>query len=102
MMKNYIAYFEFVSGLYESYFFRDFLAENDKDAINQMVSYFLGVAEADAAAYIEKELGIEWSLDDFSTKMDTTFFSDSETEAYKFIWLKRVDFDLQYIGSYVC
>ena len=76
-MKHYLSYFEFVSGLFESYFYKDVRADDVKDAITQLVSFFLDIAEEQAADHLHDKLGTKWSTEDFWAKIDTNFFNDS-------------------------
>ncbi len=98
-MKNYLYYFEFFSGFYESYFYRDLQASSEKDALTQIVSFFLNIQEEDAIKHLEQELGTNWSIKDFWEKTDSRF--DNDYEAYSLIWIKEINFDLQETGRYV-
>lgn len=98
-MKNYVYYFEFFSGFFESYFYKDVLANDEKDAITQVVSFCLNVGEEDAVGHLKDELGKNWSTTDFWEKANKQFNNGSE--AYSLIWIKEFDFDLQRVGRYV-
>lgn len=97
-MKNYLYYFEFFSGFYESYFYRDLQASSEKGAFIQIVSFFLNIQEKEAAEHLENELGANWSTADFWEKTSSRF--DNESEAYTLIWIKEINFDLQQVGRY--
>jgi hypothetical protein len=96
-MKNFLYKFEFKSGDYENYFYQQVEAKNEKEAIVEIVSYFLNTANHKANRFIGKSLGLNWSVEKFWEKMDTRFFSDSGMEAYELITLKEIIFDLDKI-----
>ena len=54
-MKTYVYYFEFFSGFFESYFYKDVRADDEMDAITQVVSRCLNVAEEEAVAHLKNE-----------------------------------------------
>ena len=93
-MKNYIYKFEFISGLYEDIFYKQFNAENEKDAILQIVSFFKDCNDEDASQYLRKNLGFNWTPEKFWDEMDLRFFSKGEAEGYNLMWIQEVDFDL--------
>ncbi len=98
-MKNYLYRFEFFSGFYESYFYRQVRAKDEKDAIIQIVSYFNNNDEQDAQKYLSEELGADWNAEIFWQKMNLKF--SSGTEGYTLIWIKKIDFDLDTVGRFI-
>lgn len=98
-MKNYLYYFEFFSGYYESYFYRDLKAIDEKDALTKIVSFFLNIEREDAIKHLDLELGANWSTKDFWEKTDSRF--DNDYEMYNLIWIKEINFDLRQVGRYV-
>lgn len=98
-MKNYVYYFEFFSGFFESYFYKEVHASDDKDAITQVVSYCMNIPEEDASKHLEIELGNNWTTSKFWEKGTTQF--DNGSEAYNLIWIKEVKMNLQHIGRYI-
>lgn len=97
-MKNYLFYFEFFSGLFESYFYKDIRADDEKDAITQVVSYCLNIQEEEAVEHLENELGEDWSTTDFWEKANTQF--DNGSEAYSLIWIEEFDINSQLVKRY--
>lgn len=99
IMKNYLRKFEFFSGLYESIFFQQFYADDEKDAILQTISMFTDKDEEIANNYIldsinfrkEEEI-TEWSTSDFWEFCDMKFSSD--TEGYDLMYIKEIDTNL--------
>jgi len=98
-MKNYLYHFEFFSGLYESYFYQQVKAKNEKDAIIQIVGYFKNITEVDAENFLNKELQNKWTTKTFWDKIDLRFSNDSE--GYTLIWIKEIDFDLNNVGKII-
>lgn len=87
-MKKYLAYFEFVSGDFESYFYKDILADDDRDAIIQVVGYCLNLGDEDTNEYLIDAIGENWSIDDFWQKAN---WFDNGSEAYYLIWIEEFD-----------
>lgn len=98
-MKSYLYYFEFFSGFFESYFYKEVHADNDHDAITQVISYCLNISEEAAAERLENELGKTWTPSNFWEKASTQF--DNGSEGYNLIWIKELDLNLQCAGRYV-
>lgn len=98
-MKNYLYHFEFFSGFYESYFYQQVRAKDEKDAIIQIISFFKNITEEDAEELLTDELGKKWTVKKFWDEMDLDFSND--TEGYKLTWIKEIDFDLDNIGKYI-
>jgi len=96
-MKNYVYKFEFISGFYEDIFYKQLRAGNEKEAILRIVSFFKNCSDEDAFKYLRKSLGFNWTVERFWRDMDLQFSSNEETEAYTLIWIKEVDFDLDYL-----
>lgn len=92
-LKNYLYRFEFFSGFYESYFYRQERAESEKQAIIQIVGFFMNLDEAETTNYLNEELGKNWTIKKFWDKKDLRFFNGSE--GYSLHWIKKVDFNLQ-------
>jgi hypothetical protein len=95
-MKNYVYYFEFSSGFYESHFYREVTAKDERDAILQVVSYFLNSDESSADQYITGAIGPGWSVSRFWNSIDRWFFNG--TEGYSLVWIKEADLELSRIG----
>ncbi|HEX8195548.1 MAG TPA: hypothetical protein VF571_04995 [Pyrinomonadaceae bacterium] len=98
-MKNYLYHFEFFSGFYESYFYQQVKAKNEKDAIIQIVGYFKNITEEDVEKFLNKELQNKWTTKTFWDKIDLRFSNDSE--GYTLIWIKEIDFDLNNVGKII-
>lgn len=98
-MKSYVYYFEFFSGFFESYFYQEIRADDDKDAITQVVSRCMNVPEEDALDHLDSELGRNWTTNQFWEKANTQF--DNGSEAYSLIWIKELNLNLQNVGRYV-
>jgi hypothetical protein len=96
-MKNYLYHFEFSSGFYEAYFYRQIQAEDEKDAIIQIVSFFESTAEEDTETSLNNELGKNWTIEKFWNEMDLHFFNG--VEGYALSSIKEIDFDLNKIGK---
>ncbi|MBM2815973.1 MAG: hypothetical protein HW421_2735 [Ignavibacteria bacterium] len=100
-MKNYLYKFEFFSGFYEHIFYRQVHAIDKKDAIVQVVAYFLDkdLDETDKyiAKYITEKKDIEniiheWTVEEFWELMDMKF--NDGYQGYDLIFLKEINFDL--------
>lgn len=99
-MKNYLYCFEFFSGFYESYFYQQIKAKDERDAIINIVSIFNNTIEQDALDYINQSLEDEnWTVEKFWSEMDMQFSSD--TEGYTLSWIKEIDFDLDKVGRFI-
>ncbi len=94
-MKNYLYKFEFISGEYENYFYQQVNAENEKEAIIEIVSRFRNTSIHKANRYIGKSLGLNWTTEKFWSEMDKKIFSVDEMEGYDLLSLKEIDFDLE-------
>ena len=94
LMKNYLYYFEFFCGEYESYFFQQVRAENERDAIIEVVSFFINCEKKKAENYLKENLGGRWSVKKFWEKMDLRFHNEDWFAAYTLISLQEIDFDL--------
>lgn len=94
-MKNYLYHFEFFSGFYESYFYKQHRANNEKEAIIEIVSYFNNVDTDETKQHISEELGENWTAETFWDEMDMKFNDGSE--GYTLLWIKEIDFDLDQI-----
>lgn len=97
-MKNYLYQFEFFSGFYESYFYQQVKAKDEKDAIIKIVSFFNNVTEDDAKLIIIGELRKNWNIKSFWEKMDLRFFNGEE--GYTLCWIKEIDFNLDTVGRF--
>ncbi|TAE18792.1 MAG: hypothetical protein EAZ95_03470 [Bacteroidetes bacterium] len=91
-MNNYLYFFEFRSGLFESCFYQQLRAKSEREAILDIVSSFLHQTEADTAKLLHKALGLHWTVEQFWKKMDTCF--SNGYEAFDLKWVKKIDFDL--------
>ncbi len=89
-MKNFLYKFEFFSGFYESYFYRNIKAKTEKDAIIQIVSFFKEIEENKAIEFLENDLGKFWRVKKFWKKLDMRFNNADETVGYSLIWLKEL------------
>ncbi len=98
-MKNYLYHFEFFSGFYESYFYQQIHAVDERDAVIKIVSIFNDATEEDTKRYLDEKLGDDWTVEKFWDEMDLKFSSDSED--YTLIWIKEIDFDLNSVGKLV-
>ncbi len=98
-MKNYLYHFEFFSDFYESYFYKQIKAENEKDAIIQIVSFFKIDDVCFAEKFLVEELNDDWTVETFLEKADSRFFNGSE--GYSLIWIKEIDFDLNMVGKLI-
>lgn len=98
-MKNYLYYFEFFSGLYESYFYQQVKAINEHDAIIKVVSILRNSTEEDTRESLSNELESDWTIGKFWNEMDLSF--SSGTERYALIWIKEIDFDLNNAGKLI-
>jgi len=98
-MKNYLYHFEFFSGFYESYFYQQINAIDDRDAIKKVVSIFLNSTEDNAEKFITEDLNENWTVEKFWNEMDLKFSSGDE--GYTLIWIKEVDFDLDTVGKLI-
>ena len=95
-MKNYLYLFEFFSGFYESYFYQQVHAIDERDAVIKIVSIFNNADEDDTKRNLDDELGDDWTVEKFWNEMDLKFSSDSE--GYTLNWIKEIDFDLDSVG----
>ncbi|HEY0461907.1 MAG TPA: hypothetical protein VGC97_22430 [Pyrinomonadaceae bacterium] len=98
-MKNYLYHFEFFSGFYESYFYRQVKAKDEKSAIIQIISFFKNITEEDVEALLIDELRKKWTVEKFWDGMDLRFSND--TEGYTLSWIKEIDFDLDNTGKFI-
>ena len=98
-MKNYLYHFEFFSGFYESYFYQQVAARNEKTALIQIVSFFKNIAEEDAERLFIDELGKNWTVEKFWEEMDLRF--NNGEEGYTLAWVKEIDFDLNNVGRVI-
>lgn len=98
-MKNYLYHFEFFSGLYESYFYQQIKAKDERDAIIQIVSFFKNIAEEDSQELLNEELEKDWTTEKFWEQMDLRFFNGEE--GYTLTWVKEIDFDLNEVGKFI-
>lgn len=98
-MKNYLYHFEFFSGFYESYFYQQIKATDDKNAIIQILSFFKNATEEDVQEYLNEELGNDWTVENFWNEIDTRFSNGDE--GYTLAWIKEIDFDLNNIGKLI-
>lgn len=96
-MKNYLYLFEFFSGFYESYFYQQIHAIDERDAVIKIVSIFNNADEEDTKRNLDEELGDDWTVEKFWGEMDLKFSSDSE--GYTLNWIKEIDFDLDSVGK---
>lgn len=95
LMKNYLYYFEFFCGDYEDYFFKQVQAIDERDAIIQIVSYFMNCEDEKAEKHLSKQLGRKWTVEKFWRKSDLKFHHEDWFAAYTLISLQEIDFDLQ-------
>ena len=98
-MKNYLYHFEFFSGFYESYFYQQVKAKNERDAIVQIVGYFKNITEEDTQKLLDGELKRNWTVENFWNDMDLRFFNGEE--GYSLAWIKEIDFDLNNVGKLI-
>lgn len=98
-MKNYLYYFEFFSGFYESYFYQQITAIDEKSAIIQIVSAFNDITEEDAEKLLTDELKEHRTTEKFWAEMDLKFNNGSE--GYTLAWIKEIDFNLNEVGNYI-
>ncbi|MBL7995504.1 hypothetical protein JNM05_09030 [bacterium] len=93
-MKYFLCKFEFISGLYESVFLKQFYAQSEKEAIVQVVSFFTDSDEKDINRSLQRKLGKNWSITKFWSKMDMEFYNSDQTAGYKLMWIKEIKYDL--------
>lgn len=93
-MKNYLYKFEFISGEYENCFYQQVAANNEKDAIIEIVSFFRNTSSYKANRFIAKSLGLNWTIEKFWSDMDKKIFSSDEMEGYNLLSVKEINFDL--------
>lgn len=98
-MKNYLFYFEFFSGFYESYFYQQISAKSERDAIIQILSFFKNATEDDVQQFLDEELEKNWTVEKFWDEMDLRFFNGEE--GYTLAWIKEIDIDLNNIGKLI-
>ncbi len=98
-MKNYLYHFEFFSGFYESYFYQQINAVDDRDAIIKIVSIFHNSTEEDTEKFISETLDENWTVKKFWDEMDLRF--SSESEGYTLSWIKEIDFNLDTVGKVI-
>ena len=98
-MKNYLYYFEFFSGFYESYFYQQIKAKDERSAIIQIISFFKNITEEDSQTFLTDELKKDWTTEKFWEKMDLRF-SNGE-EGYTLNWIKEIDFDFDNVGTFI-
>lgn len=98
-MKNYLYHFEFFSGFYESYFYKQHRAKNEKEAIIEIVSYFNNSDLDETQNYLNENLGKNWTTEIFWSEMDMQFNDD--VEGYTLHWIKEIDFDLDDVGKLI-
>lgn len=96
-MKNYLYHFEFFSGEYSSYFYKQLMAKDERKALIEIISSFTNKEEEKVLQSIIDELGENWSIDEFWEKMDTRFHPDDYHVAYTLLNLTEIDFDLDRI-----
>lgn len=99
VMKNYLYHFEFFSGFYESYFYQQIQATDEKDAVIKIVSIFDNAAEEETKRYLDERLDDDWTVKKFWDEVDLKFSSNSE--GHTLIWVKEIDFDLDTVGKQV-
>jgi hypothetical protein len=92
-MKFFLCKFEFVSGLYESVFLKQFYAQSEKEALVQTVSFFTDSDEKDVQNDLRKKLGKNWSIKKFWLKMDMRFLNSDESAGYELQWVKEIKYD---------
>ncbi len=98
-MKNYLYHFEFFSGFYEQYFYKQHRANNEKEVIIEILSYFNNVDLDETQNYLNEELGEDWTAKTFWSEMDMKFNQD--VEGYTLLWIKEIDFDLDDVGTLI-
>lgn len=98
-MKNYLYHFEFFSGFYESYFYQQVKAKDEKSAIIQIISFFKNITEEDAQTLLVEELEKDWTVERFWGEMDLRF--NNGEEGYTLTWIKEIDFDLDMVGTFI-
>lgn len=98
-MKNYLYHFEFFSGFYESYFYQQIKANDERSAIIAIISFFKNITEEDAQIFLNEELENDWTTEKFWNEMDLRF-SNGE-EGYTLSWIKEIDFDLDTVGTFI-
>lgn len=98
-MKNYLYYFEFFSGFYESYFYKQIQSKDEKSAIIEIVSFFLNSTEEDAEQLLIDDLGNDWTTEKFWNDMNLRFFNGEE--GYTLNWIKEIDFNLDSVGKFI-
>ena len=96
-MKNYLYKIELFSGFFESYFFSQINANNEKEAIIQLVSIFRNQDENNTNDFINEKLGHNWTVEQFWEDMDTRFSYEDETVGNTLLWVKEIKFDLETI-----
>ncbi|KAB2881503.1 hypothetical protein F9K33_00155 [bacterium] len=93
-MKYFLCKFEFISGLYESVFLKQFYAQSEKEALVQIVAFFTDSDEKDVENDLRKKLGKNWSIKKFWLKMDMDFLNSDESAGYQLMWVKEIKQDL--------
>jgi hypothetical protein len=82
------------SGLYESNCYKQLSAKSEKQAIIQIVSFFMDSDPEQANAYLTGTLGNRWIVNNFWKKHHLKFANSDDTVTYTLIWIKQVAFDL--------
>ncbi len=98
-MKNYLYRFEFFSGFYESYFYQQIQAVDEREAIIKIVSIFNNTDEEVTKRYLDESLESDWSIEKFWDEMDLKFFDG--TEGHTLHWIREIDFNLDTVGKLV-
>lgn len=93
-MKYFLFKFEFFSGFYESVFLKQICAENEKEALVRIISFFNETDEENSEKFISETLGKNWTTAKFWKKMYMKFMSSDDTVGYELIGMKEIDLDL--------
>ncbi|HMV78838.1 MAG TPA: hypothetical protein PL048_18475 [Leptospiraceae bacterium] len=101
MIKNYLCKFNFNSRFFETHFYRQIRAMDEKEALIDIVSFFLNAPVLNAIQFLDKNLGFGWTPENFWNEMELTFHSDDESESYRLLYVKELGFDLDgiFVGN---
>ncbi|HET7118926.1 MAG TPA: hypothetical protein VFI29_20715 [Hanamia sp.] len=100
-LKVFIYKFEFFSGFYESYFYKQIKAKDERDAIIQIVSFFTDKDEETTIRNLNKYIRRNWTVKGFWKSDDLRFENNDGTVGYDLIWIKEVPFDLDLPEFYI-
>ena len=94
-MKNFLYKFEYSSGFKKHIGYNQIKAENEKEAILNIVAKFIDISYAEVGELLTDLLGIDWLVDNFWNLMDTKFISKDGVDEFDLLFIKEVNFDLE-------